>query len=69
MKKNLFEYDIAYKIYNYDLKNIEKEIEWLTRFINMKGSESLLTRRLSECLELKIKKEKQISDLNLKYNK
>jgi hypothetical protein len=69
MKKNLFEYDIAYKIYNYDLKNIEKEIEWLTRIINMKGSESLLTRRLSECLELKIKKEKQISDLNLKYNK
>jgi hypothetical protein len=64
-----YEYEIALKIYNYDLSIIEKEIEHLTTCLE-KYDDSYYTycnKRMEQLLPLREKKIKQITDLKEKY--
>lgn len=64
-----YEYEIALKIYNYDLSIIEKEIEHLTTCLE-KYDDSYYTycnKRMKQLLPLREKKIKQITDLKEKY--
>lgn len=65
-KTKKFEFNIAKKILNYDLKNVEREIENLT--IANKERE-YCKERLEELFVLKEKKMKQINDLMEKYER
>lgn len=60
-----FEYEIAKRIYLYDLDNINKEIEFLDIFSKYTDN----VNRLNELYILKDKKEKQLNDLENKYQK
>lgn len=60
-----FEYEIAKRIYSYDLDNINKEIEFLNIFSKYTDN----VNRLNELYILKDKKEKQLNDLENKYQK
>lgn len=60
-----FEYEIAKRIYSYDLDNINKEIEFLDIFSKYTDN----VNRLNELYILKDRKEKQLNDLENKYQK
>jgi hypothetical protein len=60
-----FEYEIAKRIYSYDLDNINKEMEFLDIFSKYTDN----VNRLNELYILKDRKEKQLNDLENKYQK
>lgn len=65
-KTKKFEFNIAKKILNYDLKNIEKEIEILT-IANKNGE--YCKERLEQLFVLRENKIKQINNLMRKYER
>lgn len=62
-----FEYEIAYKILNYDLEIINKELDQVNNCIANNTMLSYANNRLKDLYNLKNKKEEQINDLNKKY--
>ena len=68
-----YEYEIALKIYNYDLSIIEKEIEQMNKCLKNCGCDenkahlTFCYKRLEDLLPLRDKKIKQITELKEKY--
>lgn len=68
-----YEYEIALKIYNYDLSIIEKEVEQMNKCLKNCGCDEDKThltfcyKRLEDLLPLRNKKIKQINELKEKY--
>lgn len=68
----IFEYEIALKIYNYDLSIIDKELTHMLKIMNTDENKSMkeyAKKRIDDLMPLKEKKEKQIKDLMIKYKK
>lgn len=64
------EYEIALKIYSYDLSIIDKELEHVSRcYEKYKGEpfSEYCKKRMTDLFPLRDKKVKQIIDLNEKY--
>lgn len=64
----MFEFEISYKILNYDLNIINKEIIFCEQILGEKITNEYATKRLENLYLLKKKKEESIIRLIEKYN-
>lgn len=65
----MFEFEISYKILNYDLDNINKEIIFCEQILGEEITNEYATKRLENLYLLKKKKEESIIRLIEKYKK
>lgn len=65
----MFEFEISYKILNYDLDNINKEIIFCEQILGEEMTKEYATKRLENLYLLKKKKEESIIRLIEKYKK
>lgn len=65
----MFEFEISYKILNYDLDNINKEIIFCEQILGEEITNEYATKRLKNLYLLKKKKEESILKLIEKYKK